>query len=347
VLFPKEDDPLLPARWNFSVGPFHKQEVATPFTHETMPPVFQSNLFQPPHSLDSVFKAPELREWPLSTTKEGTVLIRSMEKIRTQEPMPDQVRGIFQVHLMGDSFEKGSFSPRDVFCVQIPIPQSGKGAVNIWMTKVEASDRGIMLRGQSEPMPFSSWSRIEAEKERAIPKISVQLYRKFSHACDWYSLGLLWLQALLGRDKETMARLENCLPFMIRGVKALKTSHTERLINMGFDPFRLLCVEQGNLFSLARLVQGEVASAGKGAKLPEFIWDACLELAFQLVAREYPSQAFDENESMESMDMVRHMEDILSRIRIIGEWVRLELFCPEQRRYEILTACQKVRLAID
>jgi hypothetical protein len=188
---------------------------------------------------------------------------------------------------------------------------------------------------------------LRQKRKGQFPKSTVQLYRKFSHACDWYSLGLLWLQALLGRDKETMARLENCLPFMIRGVKALKTSHTERLINMGFDPFRLLCVEQGNLFSLARLVQGEVASAGKGAKLPEFIWDACLELAFQLVAREYPSQAFDENESMESMDMVRHMEDILSRIRIIGEWVRLELFCPEQRRYEILTACQKVRLAID
>jgi hypothetical protein len=128
VLFPKEDDPLLPARWNFSVGPFHKQEVATPFTHETMPPVFQSNLFQPPHSLDSVFKAPELREWPLSTTKEGTVLIRSMEKIRTQEPMPDQIRGIFQVHLMGDALEKGSHFPHGTcFVCKFLFHSRGKG----------------------------------------------------------------------------------------------------------------------------------------------------------------------------------------------------------------------------
>lgn len=346
VLFPKDHDPILPARWDFRLRPFHQEEAAIPFVHDAMPPAFQSNLFQPPYSLDTAYKAPELREWPLGTSKEFTVLLRSMEKIRTQESTPNQVRGIFHIHLMSDLRQVESFGAQDVFCVQLPIPRVGQPLVNVWMSKIESPERGIMLRGQSEPMPLAAWDHIEAGKDRAIPQTSVQFYRAFSQNCDWFSLGLLWFQALIGRDDETLGRLEICLPNMVRGTKALESKHTEKLVDMGIDPIRLLFEEQGTLFNPSRLVNSVPTSSPGGQDLPRYLWDASLKLALQLVAREIPLQRPREKATTEPIDMGYHMECVLSRIRTIGEWIRMELFSPQQRRNEIMAACQKVRMGM-
>lgn len=346
VMFPKEHDSLLPARWDFFVGPIQEQEAAMAFVHETMPPAFQANLFQPPHSLDTVFKAPELREWPLGTSKEFTVLLRSMEKIRTQEIVPNQVRGIFHIHLMSDVFHGSSFSSQDVFCVKLPVSQLANAEVNIWMARVESPERGIILRGQSEPMSLASWEQIEAEKNRAISKTPVQFFRSFSNACDCYSLGLLLFQSLLGDNVETMGRLESCLPSMVKGVKALRTTHTDRLVGMGIDPIRLLFDEQGTLFSSARLVSSGPTPQSAAQDLPRYVWYASLELALLLVTREIPSLRTVEKDSTETIDSVKQMEEVLGRIQTIGEWIRLELYSRQQRRKEIMSVCQKVRREI-
>ena len=317
-----------------------------PFIHESMPPAFQANLFQPPHSLDTVFKAPEVREWPLGTSKEFTVLLRSMEKIRTQEAAPNQVRGIFHIHLMSDTLHGPSFSVHDVFCVQLPISPSGHGSVTIWMVRVESPERGILLRGQSEPMSQSSWEHIEAGKERAFPKTPVQFFRSFSSVCDWYSLGLLLFQALLGGDAETMGRLERCLPTMVKGMKAIRTTHSERLVDMGIDPLRLLFDEQGTLFSVARLVRPGLTPQTVTQDLPQYVWYASLELALQLVAREISSLPPGERDATDTIDPVQQMEKVLGRLQTLGEWIRMELFCPQQRRREVVSVCQKVRREI-
>jgi len=346
VMFPKEPNPLLPARWDFLVRALNPQEAAIPFAHETMPAAFQANLYQPPHSLDTFFKAPELREWPLGTSKDFTALLRSMEKIRTQEVVPTEVRGIFHIHLMNDLFQGASFSSDDVFCVQLPVPQQGHAAVNIWMARVESPERGIILRGQSEPMPVSSWEQIELGKESAFTKTPVKIFRAFSGSCDAFSLGVLLFQSLLGRDPEIMSRLENVLPAMVRGVRTINKSHTDRLWDRGIDPRRLLFDEQGTLFHSDRLVSAEPTTGSDHQELPQYIWYAVLDLALGLVAGEGPARNAMDKSSLEAPDLVAKMEDVLSRIQAIGEWIRMELFSPQQRRREILKACQKVRMEI-
>jgi len=340
VVLPKAADPLLPARWNFSVNNFDEEETAIPFVHETMPPAFQANLFQPPHSLDTTFKAPEMRDWSLGKKERFTVLLRSMEKIKNQEETYDGVKGIFHLHIISDVLQGQSFSAQDVVGVQLPIPQKGNVPVTIWATRLESPERGIVLRGQSEPMSLADWEQMELAKDTAFPQAPVTFFRSFQHSCDWYSLGLLFFQTLLGRDAETMARLERCLPTMIRGSTILSKRHGEQLLGKGINPIRLLFDEQGTLFSSKRVTNVPRSSGMELPEIPYYIWYAILELALGLVARE-PVKGFTEEDAS---DPIVQLNGILHRIRQIGEWIRLELFSPHERRREILRACQTVRM---
>ena len=342
VGFPNEADPLLPARWNFSVENLDGQDMAVPFVHENMPPAFQASLFQPPHSMDTNFKAPEIRDWPLGKKEEFTVLLRSMEKIRNQEDTSDGVMGIFQLHIMSDTLQGLSFSTQDVFRVQLPVPQKGNGFVTIWGTRMESSERGIVLRGQSERMTSVDWEQLEVAKDTAFSHAPVTFFRSFQHSCDWYSLGLLFFQTLLGRDAETQTRLEGCLPTMIRGATILNKRHGEQLSGKGMSPIRLLFDEQGTLFSSKRATNSPRSSGEELPEIPHYIWYATLELALGLAARE-PVKGLTEEDAL---DPILQLNGFLHRIQQIGEWIRMELFSPHERRREILRACQIVRMEV-
>lgn len=346
VALPKEADPLLPARWNFSVGHVEGKEMAVPFVHETMPSAFQANLYQPPHSLDTSFKPPEMRDWALGKNEEFTVLLRSMEKIRNPEGAQDHVKGIFSLHIVSDTLQGSSFSPQDVFGVQLPIPQKGLVPVTIWATRVESPERGIVVRGQSESMSPADWDQLELLKDTAFSHASVTFFRSFQHSCDWYSLGLLFFQMLLGRDAETMTRLERCLPTMIRGARTLSKRHGEQLLGKGINPIRLLFDEQGTLFSSKRVMSAQGNSGGETQEIPHYIWYAILELALRLMAQEPVKGPTERPEELDDSDPIVQLNNILHRVRQIGEWLRLELFHPDERRSEILRACQAVRMEI-
>ncbi len=344
VLLPKEADPLLPARWNFSIEHLEGQELATPFTHETMPPVFQANLFQPPHSMDTSFKAPEMRDWPLGKKETFTVLLRSMEKVRKPDESIDQVQGIFHLHLMGDTLQGSSFSAQDVFGVHLPILQKGNAPVTIWATRQESPERGVLVRGQSEPMSQADWEQLELVKDTPFSQTGVTFYRAFQYSCDWYSLGLLLLQTLVGRDTETRTRLDRALPSLIRGTSLLSQHQSNPLLGKGSNPLRGLLDEQGTLFSSQRIMSPGPASSDNAPEIPSYIWQATLELALQLLAREpVKGPAGEHQEEIDDSDPSAYLRNVGHRIRQIGEWIQLELFSPYERRREILRACQAVR----
>lgn len=344
VALPKEPDPLLPARWNFSVGNLEGREMAVPFAHEAMPPAFQTNLFQPPHSLDTSFKAPEMRDWPLGKREELTVLLRSMEKIKKQEDAPDRVKGIFHLHIMSDTLQGSSFSPHDVFGVQLSIPQQGPVPVTIWATRVESPERGIVVRGQSDLMSPADWEQLELVKDAAFSHTTVTFFRSFQHSCDWYSLGLLLFQTLLGRDAETITRLERCLPNMIREMRMIAKRPGEQVLGKGMNPIHRLFDEQGTLFSSKRVINAQRNSGDAWPEIPRYIWYATLELALRLVAREPVKELAERQDEFDDSDPISQMNSMLHRVRQIGEWIRLELFNPDERRREILRACQAVRM---
>ncbi len=340
VVIPKEADPLLPARWNFSVQNLEDKELAIPFVHETMPSAFQSNLFQPPHLLDGSFKAPELRDWPLGKKEEFTVLLRSMEKIRNQEEPSDAVKGIFHLHLMNDVLQGESFSAQDVLGVHLPIPQKIQNSITIWGTRQLSQERGIVFQGQSEPMTLVDWEQLESAKDIAFSQVSVTFFRSFQHSCDWYSLGLLFFQTLLGRDVETQVRLERCLPALIRSYRVLSKEPGRQPLGKGTNPIRLLFDEEGNFFSSKRVLKARRSSEADLPEIPPYIWYAILELALGLVARVPLKEWKEEDGSDPSLPL----KGLMDRMLRIGEWIRLELFCPQERRREILRACQAVRL---
>ena len=342
VALPKVADPFLPARWNFSVESVEGMDMAVPFVHETIPPAFQGQLFQPPHSLDTCFKPPEMRDWPLGKKEEFTVLVRSMERIRKPEHVPAEVTGMFQLHIASDTMTGSSFSAQDVFCIQLLLPQSGHVPATIWGTRQESSERGIVVRGQSEPMSHACWEQLEMAKDTAFLHAPVTFFRSFQHSCDWYSLGLLLFQTVLGRDDETLARLERCLPTLIRGSLLLAKQDAEQPHGNGPDRIRLLFDEQGTLFSSKRGRQSHQKFSKDDSEIPPYLWYAVLKLGLALMARR-PVSGLSQDEAP---DPIAELNGVLRRIQQIGEWMRLELFHPQERRREVLRACHKMRQEI-
>ncbi len=347
IAMPKGADPLLPARWNFSIQPLTETDAAVPFVHEGMPSALQANLFQPPHSIDTSFKAPEIRDYPLGRKEDYTVLVRSMEKIKKQDHVPDTVTGIIQLHIMTENSEGLSFSPQDVFRIQLVIPNSGPVAPIVWGTRIDSPERGIVIRGQCEPMSLSVWEQLELAKDTAFSHSSVTFFRSFQYSCDWYSLGLLFFQSLLGRDAETLPRLDQCLPNMIRRFRLFSQSKVESDVESGFSPLRLLFDEQGTLFSSNRVANRDDFSGTASQAIPRYLWYPLLELALRLVAQEPVIGSTPEDSERDASDPIIQFQETLRRITQIGDWIRLELFNPHERRREVLRACQTVRKELE
>jgi len=192
-------------------------------------------------------------------------------------------------------------------------------------------------------MSLAEWEQFELAKDTAFSHTPVTFFRSFQHSCDWYSLGLLFFQTLLGRDAETLTRLERCLPTMIRGFTLLSKRHGEEIGEKGISPIRLLFDEQGTLFSSKRVIDTNKISGKNVQEIPRYIWYPILELALQLVAREPVKGSTKEHEDVDASDPIVQLNGVLHRILQIGEWIRLELFSPHERRREILRACQTVR----
>ena len=122
--------------------------------------------------------------------------------------------------------------------------------------------------------------------------------------------------------------------------------HGDQLLGKGINPIRLLFDEQGTLFSSKRVISSHRGFSEELQAIPPYIWYATLELALRLMAREPVKGVAERQDEVDDSDPISQLNSILHRVQQIGEWIRLELFHPDERRREILRACQTVRVEI-
>lgn len=342
VMIPDVADPLLPARWNFAVN-LSNADGALPFVHEQMPPALMDRLFQPPHSVENLYQAMELRDWPLGKSESVTVLIRSMERVRLQEMKEPEVRGIVQLHILTDTLLASAFSEKDVFHVHLNVSQGGTTAVRVWGSKVESAERGLVIRGVTEPIPPAVWEQLEQNQKHVFNQSKAVFYRAFHVPCDLYSLGVILLRTLVGQRVESIARLESALPQLLRSLEKIvkNVGSTDPLILS--QRFRRLLNEEGALFSQKALVYPTTDSPLSETMVPDDLWYDGLQLAFRFMARIHDFGFCGTSGDYDLENPYQPMEQALTEVIRLGEWISLELFGSRQRNRDILSACQVLR----
>ncbi len=342
VMIPDVADPLLPARWNFAVN-LSNAEGALPFVHEQMPPSLMEGLFQPPHSVENLYQAMELRDWPLGKSQSVTVLIRSMERIRTQDVEGAEIRAILQLHILTDTLLSAAFSEKDVFSVHLNVSHGENADVRVWGSKVESAERGLVIRGVTEPIPPAVWDQLEQNQKHVFNQSKAVFYRGFHVPCDLYSLGVILLRTLVGQRVESIARLESALPNLLQNLEKIVKNVGSADPHLLSHRVRMLLNEEGELFSQKALLYPTPNPPLGGTVVPDDLWYDGLQLAFQFMARIHDFGFCGHSGDYDLENPYQPLEQALTEVMRHGEWISLELFGSRQRNRDILSACQVIR----
>ena len=341
VMIPDVADPLLPARWNFAVA-LSNPNGALPFVQEQMPPALMDRLFQPPHSVENLYQAMELRDWPLGKSESVTVLVRSMERVRLEEMKGTEVRGILQLHILTDTLPASAFSEKDVFHVHLNVSHGSTTAVGVWGSKVESAERGLVIRGVTEAIPPAVWDQLEQNQKHVFNQSKAVFYRAFHVPCDLYSLGVILLRTLVGQRAESIARLESALPQLLKTLeKTVKGVGSADPLLLSHR-VRMLLNEEGALFSQTALLYPNPDMPLKGM-VPDDLWYDGLQLAFRFMTRIHDFGFCGSSGDYDPETPYQPMEEALTEVIRLGEWISLELFGSRRRNRDILSACQVIR----
>ncbi|MBI3596647.1 MAG: hypothetical protein HY203_05790 [Nitrospirae bacterium] len=340
VIIPDPTSDFLPMRWQFSVK-VANLEPASLFLDQNIPTELAQRLYNTPQNPHGVYSAPVMRGRPLGYEETVTVLIRSMERIR--EPAKGSVRGILETQLISENIRSSEYSEMDIFRVTLNLPDEQASPIHVWATKAGSLERGLLLKGVTDPIDPSIWESLEKARQRVFSHSIAAIYTTYHVPCDLYSLGMMLLRTLLVNDEQDMSsvdqtarRIVERLEPMVQGLDpADHKTLSERL--------RIRLTEEGGLFSKdSILYRREEREAGCEA-IPDHIWYDALVLAFRLVTW-IPGFSFCKNHGdYEIGNPHLPMEMVTGVVERLGDRIKIELFGSRQRNREILEACDLVR----
>ncbi len=349
VQIPVVTDPLLPARWNFQLS-LSSMEGAQSFFHDPIPSKYRKHLFIPQITKENLFHAPELRSWPLGLTEKSTVLIQTMERNRQGQQRSDEAYGEFEVHLLSEKFPSSVFTEHDVFQVILPLTSTWNATeIKMWGTPTSSRELGVVLQAQTDSMPIADWERLEQSKDRVFTESTVVVYRAYQVPADLYSLGMILFWILIGRDEDTLFRLEAVLPSLTRSIEELvdksgRTPDRNRPLSPHMlSEVRALVRKQSRLFSKSMLLPTSAASSAEFLRIPDDLWHQVLFLGFRLLMRIQGFGFCGHATDCADDHPEEVMAQVLSEVEQVGKWMHMELFGSQQRNRDIFQACQILR----
>jgi hypothetical protein len=340
VMFPNLTSDFLPVRWQFLVK-LADSKPAAPYLEQNIPTELAQRLYHVPQNPHGIYTARIMQERPLGYEETVTVLIRSMERIR--EPGKGSVRGILETQIISENIRPLEYSEMDLFRVTLNLPDEHAVPIPFWATKEASLERGLLLKGVTDPIDPSLWEILEKARQSVFSRSVVAIFKTYQVPCDLYSLGMMLLRTLLVNDGQDMpsvdqmaSRIVVLLEPMVQGLdpgdhKILSSRLRERLRE-----------EDGIFPKNSVLYRREEREAGCET-LPDDIWYDALILAFRLVTW-IPGFSFCKNHGdYEKENLHLPMEKVTAAVEQLAERIRTELFGSRQRNREILEACDLVR----
>jgi len=332
----------LPVRWIFGLR-IPDSEISIPFRDPDIPAQYLPRLFSPPKDSQSLYAAPIIRKRPPGHEEDVTVLIRSKEKVRKHQG--SEIRAILQVHLISENIRPSEYSEMDVFNVILRFNDENIPPVNIWGSKIESPERGLPIKGNTDPITTAVWEALEKESQSVFYKSKVKIYQSLHVPCDLYTLGMMLFRTFLVNDnqdffmaEQVIHRIAGSLEPMVQGLEP------DRDKDILIRRLRTRLIEERVFPKETVLFRGEDRGGAEGCSfIPDDIWYEIILTGLRLITwipgfsfcRSHGD--FDIENPQYSMDKVmRPVQDLRRRIRI-------ELFGSRQRNREVLEVCDMVR----
>ncbi len=215
IALPEQGSTYVPVRWGCTLT-VQTSDEAPHLLFDDMPSEMASGLSAVPQDVDLCYASPSVREWPLGREVAATALIQSAD------PIPDEgetsIRGLVRVHVIADGIAAQAFSHHDVFRLILPLEMKKGTDVRVWARKVDVPERGIVLSGVTDVLSPDVWKTFEGASGHAMSDARAVVYRSFPPSCDLYSLGMLFLRALLGSNVRRWERVTAALPTLLEGL---------------------------------------------------------------------------------------------------------------------------------
>lgn len=258
----------------------------------------------------------------MGRTISATALVQSLDSIPEDDPA--HMRGLIRIHVIEDGLQATAFSDRDVFRIALPLGLPRGACVDLWTRKVESSERGIVVSGQTDFMTLDEWNRLIRAVGTVRSSVDIAVYRAVSPADDVFSCGLLLLRALLGVDEPRRTRACEQLSSIIEGLQP---------VVQGLD--------EDDQYAIHVRIKDRVRESTDGfeaeGRIPEALWwDAVVALFRACSTIRGFSYAGDgvTYDPSPARRLARDLESLVRRARI-------ELFEADERDAMMLRACDR------
>ncbi|MBI3595525.1 MAG: hypothetical protein HY203_00040 [Nitrospirae bacterium] len=340
IVIPDLPGDFLPMRWQFSIK-IADFESASPFLNPGIPTELARRLYNARENPSLVYTAPVMRGRPLGYEETATMLIRSMERIR--EPVKGAVRGILETHLISENIRPVEYSEMDIFLVTFRLPDEQASAIRVWATKSASLERGLLLKGVTDPIDPSLWERLEKARQSVFSHSIVSIYKTYHVPCDLYSLGMMLLRTLLVNNEQDMASVHETARRVVDRLEPMVQGLDQDDYKTLSARLRIRLREEGGLFSKDSVLYRHEEKGAGCEIIPDHLWYDALILAFQLVAW-IPGFSFCKSHGDYELENPHlPMEKVAGAAERLGDRIKMELFGSRQRNREMLEACDLVR----
>lgn len=331
---------FVPARWLFSLR-LAEVETASASVIPGLPSELTGRLYAPPHPQRGPYTAPVMKESPLGQEERATVLIRTLEQVR--EPQAKAVQGFLEAQIISEGILPSSYSAKDVFLIMLPVQGPESPPVRFWASEAAALEKGLLLRGTTEPMGASVWEALVKGRQTVFSHSQAAIYRSYHLPCDVYALGMLLARTLLVNERQDIQSVErkirqaaDGLEPMVQGLEA----DDDRTVS---KRLRIYLREYGETFSQESVLYGRKEENSPWERIPDEIWYDALVLLFRLVSW-IPGFGFcRDHGDYDLTNLQMPMERINAGVQRLENRIKMELFGSRQRNREILKACDLLR----
>lgn len=342
ITIPDHVTDTLPARWIFGLR-IPDSEISIPFRDPDMPVQYSPRLFCQPKDSQSLYAAPIIRKRSPGQEEDVTVLIRSKEKARKHQG--SEIRAILQVHLISENIRPSEFSEMDVFRVILNFNDENIPPVNIWGGKVESTERGLPIRGDTDPITPAVWEALERESQSVFYKSKVKIYQSLHVPCDLYSLGMMLFRTFLVNDnqdffmvEQIIHRIADSLEPMVQGLEP------DRDKDILIRRLRTRLIEERVFPKETALFRGEDRRLAEGCSfIQDDIWYEILLTGLRLITW-IPGFSFCRSHGDFDIENPQYsMDKVMRPVEALRKRIRIELFGSRQRNREVLEVCDIIR----
>ncbi len=339
----------VPLRWLFTTSLLDVGLEAAKYELESpMPPDLALRIFNPPNDSESGYDAAVMFEKKLGDEVKGTALLRAIDPLR-EEKMEEEtgkgMRGIIELHFLSEEILSSEFSENDVFLVELHFEAEDTAKLRVWASMKSPLEKGILLRGLSEPVTPDIWQMLLAAQRSIFSQSTMKIFKSFHAPCDLYSLGMMLFRLLLVNDRQDFQIVRQSVLHLAKGLAPMVEGLRHEDHPILLKRFKDRLSEYGLVFSKQSVLHTSSIAADTSISISDELWADSLIFAFKLITN-IPGFSFARNHGDVQIEQPEQlMARVLQSLASLQTQCKMALFGSEARDREIVAVCKEMMTA--